>query len=217
MKMMQGAVISHEKYRSELGELVPKIVLKQLSNLELEKVKEERKNKTPDYEIKNQEGIIVAICEVKSLVDTLNPLDFNLNDSQKLKVLSDKSDKRNRNHRSKLQKHHDSAMLQLRDRVDLLRVVVFVSFDMTDCIDMRIMLAEHKEIYPLSLMADLYILMKVHQSRIPSESFEITETIMTLYNSNKGKCFAEKYLCWDEILKRVDDFPLTFNLTSCRC
>ncbi len=56
-----------EQYQSELGEKAIKIVLERWYALTLKKVLEVKDTRTPDYEVLNSAGEVIAICEVKSL------------------------------------------------------------------------------------------------------------------------------------------------------
>lgn len=199
-----------DQYQSELGEIAVKKVFESFYNIKLRKVSSKSGSKIPDFEILNPKGEIIAVCEVKSLVDVLEPLD--LNEEIDLEALSEKSQKRDRNHRSKLREHHAKALSQLTGYPNIPKLIVFVSFDMTDHIDMLQVLQEFMELYPNSPMADLYTIMKVHQSIVPSDNFEIKYTIDRRYTTESGKNFGDNFLSVEEALERVGKLPVTFSI-----
>jgi hypothetical protein len=201
-----------EIYQSDLGEKAVKIFIKRCWELELEKITKKKDQKTPDFEIKDSNENIIAIGEVKSCVDSSTAQSFKsmLNISQDdLYEISKKADK---NHRSKLEKHNNKAISQLVNYSNFISIIFFVSFDMTDYIDMDIMLQEQKKLYPFSPIADIYVLFKVHQSIIPSEIFEIKETPQFRYDNKKGKDFLDKYLSLQQALKNNAILPLTLKI-----
>src|SRR5579871_6847471 len=100
-----------EEYQSDLGERATRIIIKKLFNFELRKVPQKKNQRTPDYEIIDNDKNIVAICEVKSSVDS--PGLDNSGKSLSLEEFNVISQKRDRNHRSKLNKHNNKAMSQL--------------------------------------------------------------------------------------------------------
>lgn len=200
---------TYEEYQSRVGESATRIVLGKIGNLRLVKIPEKKGQRTPDYEIQDSNGEVVAFCEVKSLVDSITE------DSRadiSYEELAELSKKRDKNHRSKLKRHLASATSQLEGYTHLPTFVAFVSFDMTDYIDMGQVLEEHKELFPDAPIPDSFILMKVHQSISPSDTFDITETIRILHNSDRGKEFGEKHLVSPEAIGRVGLLPLTFKL-----
>ncbi|MDO8515651.1 MAG: hypothetical protein Q7S28_00175 [bacterium] len=197
-----------ETLQSELGEKVPKIVLGKFYNLTLVKIPLAKNRKTPDYKIFNNTELI-AISEVKSCVSIIGPADINLETSYE--EIAEISKKRDKNHRSKLGKHHDKALSQLPNDQNLPTVIIFVSFDMTDYIDMGMMLQDHKETYPSASMADVYVLIKIHQGIIPSNNFEIKETIRVMYNTEAGRYFSEKYFPLIPALQNAGTLPLVFT------
>ena len=119
---------------------------------------------------------------------------------------------RDRNHRSKLRKHHSKAISQLAGYSDLPTMVIFVSFDMTDYIDMGQVLQEHHDLFPEHPMADCYMLIKIHQNISPSKEFDVRETVKIMHNTEKGKDFAEKYLSLSEALQKAGTLPMTFKI-----
>lgn len=200
---------AYKEYQSRIGEAATRIVLGKIGNLQLVKIPEKKGQRTPDYEIRDANGEAVAYCEVKSLVDSIT------DDSRadiSYEELAELSKKRDKNHRSKLKRHLGSAIAQLKGYNHLPTFVAFVSFDMTDYIDMGQVLEEHKELHPDDTIPDSFILMKVHQSISPSETFDITETIRILHNSDKGKEFGENHFVSPDAIKRVGLLPLTFRL-----
>lgn len=196
-----------EEYQSLLGERAAKIVLENLYNLRLDKIPKKKGQKTPDYElIDSQKNIAIAVCEVKSTVDVINPTDAGktLNHES----LSTISKARDRNHRGKLMQHHGKAISQFVEYPNAPTVVIFVSFDMTDPVDMARVLQEYKDLYSGSKMADTYILMKVDQPIIPANSFDLKE-MQLRHISETGKEFGQKYLSSSE--GRL--LPITFRLS----
>ncbi len=83
---------------------------------------------------------------------------------------------------------------------------------MTDYVDMGQVLQEFQEIYPNLQTADLYILMKVYQSIIPSSKFVIKESIWHMYTNEIGKQFVNNFLSLSEALSRGGILPKTFIL-----
>ncbi len=204
---------SIEEYQSTLGELVPKKVFETLFRLNLEKIAENSGQSTPDYSVIDESGNIIAICEVKSLVQTSSQTDSSLGTSLKeLERSAELSKKRDKNHRDKVRRHHPTAMSQLLPHSNLPTILIFVSFDMTDHIDMLQVLGEHKELHPDAFMADLYILVKVHQNILPSNEFEVKETINTAFNTECGEAFSKKYLSTEISLQNAGALPLTFKI-----
>ncbi len=199
-----------DEYQSELGERATKIVFESFYNLRLRKVPKKKGQRTPDYEIIDEDGNTVAVSEVKSFVDIIGPTD------PKKKIDYEKfaeiSKARDRNHRSKLRKQHGKALSQLAGYTNIPTLVIFVSFDMTDYIDMAQVLQEHKDLYPDSKMADAYILMKVHQGIIPSNTFDIKEMIRLMHNNEIGENFGHEYLSLNEAWRRSGALPITFRL-----
>jgi hypothetical protein len=198
-----------EKYQSELGEKAIKIVLERWYALKLKKVSEQKNLKTPDYEITDAAGVVVAACEVKSCVDANVPV---YNPDVSIEELSEISKKRDRNHRSKLQRHHAKAISQLKAYRTLPTLIIFVSFDMTDHIDMDIILQEYELLHPLAPMADLYLLLKIYQHVIPSDQFVIEDTPQLRYSTELGESLGRKYLSLEEALRNNGMLPATFRL-----
>lgn len=198
-----------EKYQSELGEKAIKIVLESWYALTLRKVPRAKGVKTPDYEILNKAKEVIAIGEVKSLVDanvpTYNPATSYEDDVEISK-------KRDKNHRSKLQTHHGKAMSQLANRRDLPTLVIFTSFDMTDDIDMDMVLQDYQTLYPSAPMADLYLLIRIHQGVIPSDTFEIRYTAQLRHSTKLGDDFGHRYLSLGEAWKSGGVLPATFHI-----
>ena len=197
-----------EKYQSELGEKIPKVVFKRLYDLNLEKIPEKNCKRSPDYKVLDKEGVIIAHCEVKSCVDstpsrTFNPIIF---DDKTLLEISEKGEKSNQNYFSKLMKHHQKAVKQLDDYQKLPTLLIFVSFDMTDSRDMDKMLQEYAELYSSSPMADVYILLKVHQKDMPSENFDLYEIGIIHNDTDQGKNFVSKYMSEPHL------WPLFFSI-----
>lgn len=198
-----------EQYQSELGEKAAKIVLEKMHGFRMEKVPEKKGKKSYDYIIKDHSRGVIAVCEVKSLVDTTRPIDFATDLSSEKEAELSKA--RDRNHRSKLMRHHDKAVSQL-DGSGVPTLVIFVSFDMTDYIDMGQVLQDYKELYPASPMADFYFLMKIYQGIIPSNTFDIKYTPMILWNTNVGRECAEKYFSLITAVKNAGMLPITFKI-----
>lgn len=200
-----------EIYQSELGEKALKIVLEHWYALKLEQVPKIKNRETPDYKIIDGAGDIIAVCEVKSCVDanvqTYNP-------TMSREELAEVSKKKDRNHRSKLQRHHSKAMAQLVGYHTLPTLVVFVSFDMTDHIDMDIFLQDHQTLYPSAAMADLYLLLKIHQDIIPSDKFEIRYMIQLRHSTKLGENFGHRHLSLEEALHNGGFLPATFELPN---
>lgn len=194
-----------EIYQSKLGEEAVKLFIERCWNLELKKIPERKGKKTPDYEIKDNEGNIIAICEVKSCTDS------SVVDSGNSKIF-ELSQKAERSHTSKLEKHNSKAMSQLVNYSNFPIIIIFVSFDMTDSIDMSNMLQQHKSLYPNSKIADVYLLFKVHQNLIPSSTFEINQTPMFKYDNSHGKDFLDKYFSLEKALENKAILPLIFNI-----
>ena len=206
-----GSEDEYRKYRSNLGELATKAVLERLSDLWLEKIPEKKNDITPDFRVL-KEAIPVATCEVKSLVDPLfsSSSDFNFGTQE----WNDLMKKKDANHRSKLRKKLGEGINQLKKYKGSVTVICFVSFDMTDYIDMGQVLQEHLELHPGDWIPDVFILMKVHQNIIPSNNFEIEDTIRLMHNSKQGEEFGTKYLAWDQTLKKTGSLPLSFTLEN---
>ena len=200
-----------EKYQSELGEKAIKIVLESWYALTLRKMPETKGIKTPDYEILNGVGEVIAIGEVKSLVDANVPT---FNPATSYKELTEISKNRDKNHRSKLQRHHGKAMSQLSNHCDLPTLIIFASFDMTDDIDMDIVLQEHQVLYPSAAMADLYLLIRIHQSVIPSDTFEIRYTAQLRHSTKLGDEFGHRYFSLNEAWRNDGALPATFRVPS---
>jgi hypothetical protein len=199
---------SLEFYQSELGEKAAKLLLEHLYSLQLQKIPKIKGKETPDYEILSMKGEVVAVAEVKTCVDTIHPHD---NDpSLTPEELSEISKKRDRNHRSKLRKHHDKALSQLRGRGDLPTMVIFISFDMTDHIDMDMVLQEHTELYPETALADLYLLIKIHQEIVRSDNFEVNQTAQLRHSNDKGRAFGENKMSLNEALSKGGVLPIRF-------
>jgi hypothetical protein len=198
------------KYQNDLGEKASEILFENAYNLKLKKIPRKKNYKTPDYEIKDSNGKIIAICEIKSCIDssTAESVDFEISGDDLLEI----SKHRERNYKSKLERHHNKAMSQLSSYPDIPILIIFVSFDMTDYIDMHRMLQEDKELYPMSQMADAYLIMKVHQGLIPSDVFEIKDVIRMAYSNKRGEVFLNNYLPQSKILKNVGTLPLTFKI-----
>ena len=201
---------TYEQYRSRVGEVAAKIVIEKLGNLKLEKIHEKKGQRNPDYTIKDADGNRIAICEVKALVDPLATVDSKVGLSFEKEM--ELSKKRDANHRSKLRRKLGQAIKQLVHNTNLATVICFVSFDMTDYIDMGQVLQEHIELHPTDQIPDSFILMKVRQDVVPSDFFKITETVRVMFNSEKGKEFGEKHLNWSNALKKIGSLPLTFHL-----
>ena len=200
----------YEKYQSDIGEKVPKIILNVFYDLNLEKIKEDKKHGNPDYRVLDSEGNLIAVCEVKSLTERMNgDMDFSIDmDMETMREVMQKKDK---SHRSKLRNHHSKAVRQVLVYSSI-SIVFFVSFDMTDHIDMLTVLNEYKMLYPNAPMADLYILAKVYLNRIPTTEFQITQTIVTAHNTDKGREFAEKYLSLEKALNNTGGLPVTLSI-----
>jgi len=203
----------YEEYKSDLGEKAPKIVFEDFYNIKFKKISRKKNQKTPDYEITDLNENIIAYCEVKSLLDTLHSKDFSMQMSQE--AILENSIKREVSYLSKLRNHHGKAILQLSNNHNLPTLIVFSSFNMTDHIDMDKMLQEHKNLYPQCPMADAYALMKIHQSVVPSNTFEIKYTIATRWNTDLGKYFLDKYLPpinTFQDLQKIGKLPKSFNI-----
>ncbi len=199
------------KYRSDLGEISAKLAIERLSRLELKKVPEAKEQKTPDYELLDSSGTMVAICEVKSLVDRFasSTPSFEEIGAEAWRDLMRKIDA---NHRSKIRKKLAEAMKQLPKDSQIPTAVIFVSFDMSDWIDMAQVLQEHTELFPDDSLPDWCAMVKVHQGVVPSNSFQIKDTIQLMHNTERGKEFGAKYLETEDTLKRAGVLPLDFTL-----
>lgn len=195
-------------YQSKLGEKAVKILFETFYNLQLIKISEIKGKKTPDYKVINKKGDIVANTEVKTCVDITKPCEDNLDITQEkfLEILK----KEDRDHRGKLSNHHTKALSQLKEYIDLPTMIVFISFDMTDYIDMDMVLEEHKKLYPFSPMADIYVIVKVNHNITPSNAFEIKEAIRFMYNTDKGKDFLGVNMPPFDDIKNASLLPLTF-------
>lgn len=200
---------SYIVYKSELGEAVPKIVLNKLFHLELKKIPKKKGKRTPDYKIEDNEGNVLAVCEIKSLIDSPDEFDAELSYEEE----GLRSRKRDRNHRTKIRRGLGEALNQLKNYSDSVTLVIFISFDMTDYIDLQQVLND-KETFPSSFEADAYMLIKAHQSLVPSQEFKVKETSHILFNLGKGQIFAEKYMSTDTGLKNAGALPLTFKLAD---
>lgn len=202
--------IDFEKYQSDLGQEGVKIVLETLFCLKMSKIQERKDKKTPDYEILDENGNTIGYCEVKSFtnIGELSNPEEGLN----LEKFTEISIKRDKNHRSKISKHNGKAMQQLAFNSSLPNIVIFVSFDMTDHIDMDNVFQFQKEIYPNNSLADVYVMMKVHQSIMPSDTFEIKQAIQFRYSTQLGKDFVDTHLSPAEALLRSGTLPLIFKL-----
>jgi len=199
-----------EIYQSELGEKAAKLILEHLYDLTLRKIPKVKGKETPDYEILNSAGNIVAVAEVKTCVDTIRPHE---NDpSLTSEELARISKGRDRNHRSKLRKHHGKALSQLKGFGDLTTIVIFISLDMTDHIDMDMVLQEHQDLYPETVLADLYLLAKIHQGIIGSNTFDITQTAQLRSSNEKGNEFGKKNMSLSESLRKGGVLPISFSL-----
>ena len=205
-----GTDESYEQYRSRIGEEAAKIVLQDLGGLILEKLAEKKNQRNPDYVIKDTDENRIAVCEVKALVDLLTTGSSaeGLTHEEERELMK----KRDANHRSKLRRQLGQAIKQLADHKDVPTVVCFVSFDMTDYIDMGQVLQDHIDLHPTDPIPDSFILMKIHQDVVPSATFKVTDTVRVMFNSEAGRIFGEKYLNWSEAYKRVGPLPLTFKL-----
>jgi hypothetical protein len=200
---------SIEAYQSELGEKAIKIVIEQWYALKLRKVPQVKGLKTPDYEILTLGGKVIAMGEVKSCVDANVPV---FDPVASHEEVAQNSTRRDRNHRSKLEKHHGKAISQLANHRGLPTIVIFVSFDMTDGMDMAMVLQEHQTLYPSAPMADLYLLVKIHQSVMPSDTFEITNTAQLMHTTKLGEDFGHQYLSLSEAWQNGGTLPATFNI-----
>jgi hypothetical protein len=198
-----------EQYQSELGEKAIKIVLERWYALTLKKVSEVKDTRTPDYEVLNSAGEVIAICEVKSCVDANVPT---YNSETSYEELAAISKKRDRNHRSKLERHHGKAMSQLVNHQGLPTLVVFVSFDMTDGMDMAMFLQDYEELYSSVEMADLYLLIRIHQDIIPSDTFSVKYTAQLMHTTKAGEDFGHQYLSLGEAWKNGGILPATFSV-----
>jgi hypothetical protein len=196
---------SYIKYQSELGEKAVKAVFKTFYNLELKKIPEDNNEKTPDFEVLDQDESLIAICEVKSLVDTAN---IHSNESTlSLEEQTRLSIHRDRNHRSKIEKHYNNSIEKFDKYTSIPKIVAFVSFDMTDHIDLDNKLNEYLKLYPDANDADICLIFKPYQSRIPLDTFELKQDIHVRYYTNKGKEFCEQKL------KRLEDLDNAVPMT----
>ena len=164
--------------------------------------------RTPDYEVLNRAGGVIAICEVKSCVDANVP---NYNPKSSYEELAEISKKRDRSHRSKLERHHGKAMSQLINHKSLPTLIVFVSFDMTDEIDMAIFLQNYEKLYSATEMADLYLLIKIHQDIIPSDIFSVKYMAQLMHTTKVGEDFGYRYLSLEEAWQNGGVLPATFH------
>ena len=180
-----------EQYQGELGEKAIKVILERWYAISLRKLPKIKGIKTPDYAFADSAGNVIAIGEVKSCVDANIPV-YDPNASQE--NIAEASKKRDRNHRSKLENHHGKAISQLAQYTDLPTLIIFASFDMTDGMDMAMVLQSYQELYPSAPMADLYLLIRIHQSVIPSDIFEITHTAQLMHTTKMGDEFGHQYL-----------------------
>ncbi len=190
-----------EKYQNDLGEKIPLTVFDVFYRLKLEKIPESLDNLSPDYAVRDESGVLIARCEVKSLIDVIGPADLSIDMDHA--AMAEKMRRLDRNHRSKLRGHHEKAISQLTKYSDLPTIVFFVSFDMTDHIDLLMMLQDNREIFPEAERADLYILMKVYLGTIPTGEFQITQSALVADNTERGTEFANKYLSWDKALRNA--------------
>jgi len=197
-----------EKYQSQLGENAIKIIIERWFALTLRKVPERKGVRTPDYEIFDAKGELIAICEVKSCVDANVPT---YDPGQSYEELSEISRKKDRNHRSKVEAHHRKAISQIANHRNLPTLMAFMSFDMTDYIDLANVLEDSLTVFPDDPLADLYLLIKVHQDVVPSDVFTITTTPQLLYSNERGELFGHQYLSLEEALRNGGLLPATFR------